>query len=114
MERALIRLHRQYGKDELVATLKKQLADAKVESGKLKAEVDHLMHELDLLRNDRDAKLQGRIEAKKEEFTAEVIAENKRLKAELKTLTDLRDRLMCKVFALERSLNANGEKDGRS
>ena len=35
-------LNRQYGKDELVASLNKQISDQSVEIGQLKSEVDHL------------------------------------------------------------------------
>ncbi|MDV3750625.1 hypothetical protein CMU19_04360 [Elizabethkingia anophelis] len=38
----LIKLHRQFGKDELVALMKKKLSEAQVEIGKLNSEIDEL------------------------------------------------------------------------
>ena len=44
IDRALIKLKRKYGKDELVATLSKQLSEAQTENGKLKSYIDELKH----------------------------------------------------------------------
>jgi hypothetical protein len=43
--RILIKLKRQYGKDEVVAALMKEVKEKDVEIGQLKAEVDHLSYE---------------------------------------------------------------------
>lgn len=41
-DRALIRLHREYGKDELVLSLKSEISQKNVEIGQLKSYIDEL------------------------------------------------------------------------
>lgn len=45
-DRALIKLNRKYGKDELVLSLKKEIKDKDIEIGSLKSEIDSLTEEL--------------------------------------------------------------------
>lgn len=44
IDRVVLNLKHTYGKDELVAHLQKELSEAKVEIGQLKAEIEHLKH----------------------------------------------------------------------
>lgn len=53
IERTILQLRREYGKDELVAALIKQISEREIEIGKLKAEIDEA--------NDKVEKIRARL-----------------------------------------------------
>jgi Asp-tRNA(Asn)/Glu-tRNA(Gln) amidotransferase B subunit len=53
IERTILQLRREYGKDELVAALIKQVSEREIEIGKLKAEIDEA--------NDKVEKIRARL-----------------------------------------------------
>ena len=106
IDRTLIRLKREYGKDELVATLNRQIAEKDVEIGQLKAEVDHLQFQLGkpVVIADSDSveeiNSQARIECRKDELYKGVLRQNKELRNRLKKLNNDYDNLMAKYCAV--------------
>lgn len=105
IDRTLIRLKREYGKDELVATLNRQIAEKDVEIGQLKAEVDHLQFQLRkpviIAEPDpvADINSQARIECRKDELYKGVLRQNKELRNRMKKLNNDYDNLMAKYCA---------------
>ncbi len=95
IDRALIRLRRQYGKDEVVAALGKQVSDRDIENGKLNSELGELKYKFNesQKQTNRDAK----VEFRKSELCG---IKNKKIKAqaeEIKKLRQLRDKLMIQI-----------------
>ena len=45
-DNVLIKLRRQYSKDEVVAALSKKISELEIENGTLKSEIEHLEFEL--------------------------------------------------------------------
>ena len=50
IERTILQLRREYGKDELVAALIKQVSEREIEIGKLKAEIDEANDKVEKIR----------------------------------------------------------------
>jgi hypothetical protein len=104
IDRALVKLHREYGRDELVATLRKQLSEANIENGKLRSEVDRLEDELSKVVDLKEAHRQAKIEAKQTEFYKAWSAQNAKQLDEIRKLRRLRDDLMSKCAQLENKI----------
>lgn len=51
IERTILQLRREYGKDELVAALIKQVSEREIEIGKLKAEIDEANDKVEKIRS---------------------------------------------------------------
>lgn len=51
IERTILQLRREYGKDELVAALIKQISEREIEIGKLKAEIDEANDKVEKIRS---------------------------------------------------------------
>lgn len=102
IERALIKLKRQYGKDELVATLLKQISDQEVELGKLKAEIEFLQDELQNDKQSQELNRSAKIEARKEELYRLKVEDNLRLRKEIKKLRMVRNDLISENLVLKR------------
>lgn len=102
--RVLLRLRREYGKDELVAALNKKLQEKDIELGKLKAEIDYLTHELS---EKEQIKLSRSTKVKmcKAELYKQKDEKNRVLQEEIKKLTAVRDKLIAKNYALQQELN---------
>lgn len=103
-ERTLIKLKRQYSKDELVASLLKQISEKDIEIGKLKAEVDYLQNELQIDKEHKKINRLAKIEARKEELYQMKVEDNKKQRAEIKRLHLLKSDLIAKNHALEEEL----------
>jgi chromosome segregation ATPase len=97
LDRSLIKLRRKYGKDELVASLTKQLSEKDVELGKLKSEIEHLEHELNATDIDKEVTLKARTEVRREEMYKSILEQNKQLKEQNKSLKKHRDELLSKI-----------------
>ena len=68
-DRALIRLHRQYGKDELVLALKTEISQKNIEIGQLKSYIDEIMdnnNKLKALKDNIDPEIKAKV--KKDEL----------------------------------------------
>lgn len=74
IERTILQLRREYGKDELVAALIKQVSEREIEIGKLKAEIDEA--------NDKVEKAKSRVIAERKK-KIDVSAEREIKKDEL-------------------------------
>jgi hypothetical protein len=97
-DRTLIRLKRQYSKDEVVAALSKKLSERDFEIGQLKSEIYHLKS---VLNADNEQKLinrKGKIEARKDELFNLKSEENKKLKKQIKQLRQQKDELFSKLL----------------
>lgn len=64
-DRTLLRLRREYGKDETVAALSKKLSETELENGKLQAEILHLQNLINQLQNMPEIEKLAKIEAKR-------------------------------------------------
>jgi Asp-tRNA(Asn)/Glu-tRNA(Gln) amidotransferase B subunit len=76
IERTILQLRREYGKDELVAALIKQVSEREIEIGKLKAEIDEA--------NDKVEKIRARLISERKK-KVDVSAEREIKKDELYT-----------------------------
>ena len=97
IDRSLIKLHRKYGKDELVQSLEKQLSEKNVEIGQLKAEIDHLTNELTSKQIDKELNDEITRETRKEELYKNILDRNKALSKRNKELAKFRDELLSKL-----------------
>jgi thiamine phosphate synthase YjbQ (UPF0047 family) len=104
-DRALIKLHRKYGKDELIQSLEKQLSEKNVEIGQLKSEIDHLTNELTIKQIDKALNDEITRETRKEELYKNILDINKDLSKRNKDLVKLRDELLLKIDKLLLKLN---------
>jgi hypothetical protein len=96
-ERALIRLKRKYGKDELVATLIKRLKESKIENAKLSAEIEHLEFKLSEKEDRKEINREALKEARKEAIYNEVLAHNKKLRNLNERFKQVRDDLLAEL-----------------
>ena len=101
IERTLIYLKRQYGKDELVASLLKQIKEKDIKIGELSSEVDYLTSELKLKEDQKEINRIAKIEARKDEVIKQRIEQWKsgkaKMKLQIKELIKLRDSLIAKL-----------------
>ena len=101
-ERTLIRLKRQYSKDEVVAALMKKLSEAEIEVGKLKSEIDYLQEELKADVERREVNRSARVDVRKEELFRIEVEKGKKQRDEIKQLRKVRDALIGKYSELEK------------
>lgn len=95
-DNVVLKLKRRYGKDELVSHLIKKLKEAEIEIGKLKSEIHHLEHELNISQEQREVKRIAKIEMKKNELYQKSKSKIKKQEEEIKELRKFRDRLISK------------------
>jgi len=93
IDNALIRLKRQYGKDELVAVLIKEIKSKDIEIGKLKSEIDYLNDKF----IQKDINKEALIQVRKEELYKQILERNAFLKRSIKSGRKLRDELLIKL-----------------
>lgn len=97
INRTIIKLRRKYGKDELVAALNTQLSEKDVEIGKLTSEIVFLEDKVEKLSKEvlslgnklkfhKNIRESAKIECRKEELYQHQLAENRKLRKELKEL----------------------------
>ena len=98
IDRTLIKLKRKYGKDELVATLIKQIKEDNIKIGQLSSEIDYLRNELEVKKYNLEINKVARIEIRKDELFALKVKECKDLRERLKKLKAQRDELLQKSF----------------
>ena len=101
-DRTLIRLRRQYSKDEVVAALIKKLNETEITVEILKDEIDYLKSELQSDKEQKEIVRAGKIEARKDELYKMKVEECKKQRAEIKQLRHQRNDLIAKCFSLER------------
>jgi chromosome segregation ATPase len=95
-ERTLLKLKRQYSKDETVAALAAKLSKTEIENGKLKSEIDYLKHELQEFQ--KSVNKLARIEIRKEELYQLQLIRINQFKSEIKKLKEERDRLIAECY----------------
>lgn len=93
----LIRLQRKYGKDELVASLNKQIKELNITIGTLRAEIEFLEHELLLTKSNKKIEKQALLDCRKEELYQNILTMNDKLRKENKTWKNQRDTLITKL-----------------
>ncbi len=86
-DNALLKLHRKYGKDELVLSLKKQISEKDIEIGKLKSEIDFLSAELSDKKEKKEIMRQANVKLKADEL---FLLKEKECKIHLKKIDELR------------------------
>lgn len=105
-ERILIKLQRQYGKDELVASLLKQIGEKDEKIGKLNAEIDHLHDRIKSEMGQKEANIQAKTEARKEELYRMQNKENQILRYKIEELSKIKNDLLIRNYALLKQLNS--------
>ena len=95
-DRTLIRLKRQYSKDEIIAALIKKLSETEITVGILKDEIDYLKSELQIDKEQKEIIIAGKIEARKNELYKMKVEENKKQRDKIKQLTHQRNDLIAK------------------
>ena len=111
IDRTLIRLRREYGKDEVVSALSKQLSEKDIEIGQLKSEIEHLNHLLNQKEADREANREARKEARKELLYKQQANKIKALENKNKSLMRTRDDLIARANGYENQLKKYLKKD---
>lgn len=110
-DRTLISLRRQYSKDEAIAAMSKKLSQADIEIGKLKAEIDHLHNQLEVVskqykqaieKEQNEVNKAGRVEARKFELYKNKVLECKKQKVVIKQLMHQRNILIGKYYQLQK------------
>jgi len=104
IDNVLIKLKREYGKDELVMALNKQLSDKDVEIGQLKSEIEHLERELQGNVNQREINRLARIEARKDKLYRQQSEKINAMEKRNKVLMEARDQLLARANNFENQL----------
>lgn len=117
IERTILQLRREYGKDELVAALIKQVSEREIEIGKLKAEIDEANDKVEKIRarliSERKKKIDvsAEKEIKKDELYIKLekkylskIEENNALRKRNVELLKTNKDIICSYNTLDRKL----------
>jgi len=104
-ERTLLKLRRQYDKDEVVSALYKKLSDQEIEIGKLKSEIDFLNSELQPDKERKEIIRISKIEARKNELYQMKVEEIKKQRKEIRQLRNQKNDLIAKCYNLEKLAN---------
>lgn len=97
-DRALIRLHRQYGKDELVLALKTEISQKNIEIGQLKSYIDELEddnNKLRALKDNIDPEIKAKV--KKDELIRDYKNQLKNISYKLGACKKDREQLIIKL-----------------
>lgn len=97
-EDILLKLRRQFGKDEYVALLNQELAESKIEVGTLKSEVAYLENELTILKKKKNNEVD--LNYKITQLTTELTESNKEIRNS-KVYKDLHE----KNISLSKNIN---------
>jgi hypothetical protein len=117
IERTILQLRREYGKDELVAALIKQVSEREIEIGKLKAEIDEANDKVEkirakiILERKKKVDVAAEKEIKKEElyvrlekkYLAKIEENNALRKRNIELLKTNKD-IICSYNTLDRKL----------
>lgn len=98
IERALIKLKREYGREELFSTLINQVREKDFRIGELTSEVDELKHEVGSAKTKCERKLndKARKEVRKEELYQQLSEQRARLSQRVKNLKNQINTLIAK------------------
>ena len=107
-DRVLLKLRRQYSKDETVAALSKALSVKEREVGELLSEVDFLKEELEKLQKETDVTKEERKALKRESLYQDLLQTNKRSLSELKQLRAQKCDLVGRCYIAEQKLKDYG------
>lgn len=102
-DRVLIRLRRDYSKDEAMAAFLKKLDERDREVGELKSEIAHLEHQLKQV--DIEVRKLARVDARKDELYKTQIELIDKQKKDIKELKRQRDALIAKCYSFENQSN---------
>lgn len=111
IERTLIRLRREYSKDEVVSALSKQISEKDVEIGQLKSEIEHLNHLLRQKEDETALNREARKEAKKELLYKQQLNTIQALQNKNKDLIKVRDDLILRANSFEKQLKKYLKKE---
>ena len=101
IDRTILKLRRQYGKEELVAALIKQLREKDVEIGKLNSEIDHLNAELQSDKEEKEINKTARVQVRKDELYKLQKEKNREQLIEIRKLRKMRDDLIAENVYLK-------------
>lgn len=104
IDRTLIKLRRQYSKDEVVSALNKQLTEKDILIGQLKYEIDEMKHLLSLNDDQKEINKKARIEARKDSLYQEQLNKNKIMGDRLCNLRKDYDKILSENIKLKTQL----------
>ena len=93
-DNVLIKLKREYGKDEAVAALIKQVKEKDLEIGKLSAEIDYLNSEIESNKEQKEINMLAKVEARKDEMYQIQLQTNRKQRKKIKELIHVRNDLI--------------------
>lgn len=111
IDRTLLRLRREYSKDEVVGALSKQLSERDVEIGQLKSEIEHLNYLLNQNENEREINREARKEIRKELLYKQQSLKIQTLENKLQAVYRVRDELIERSNSYENQLKKYLKKD---
>lgn len=105
IDRTVEKLHRKYGKDELVATLVRQVKEKDIKIGKLISEIHYLEDKIKKIDDKKEITKQARIQERKEQRFIELSKRNKKLIKQANELRKVRDKLISDNVKLKSNEN---------
>lgn len=103
VDNVLVKLKRQYGKDETVKALSKKLRESEVKNGKLLSEVYHLENEIENLIDKKEITKIAKAKLLEDELYQETVKENRILRKKNKSLKKDKSLLINKIWMLEKT-----------
>ncbi len=108
IDRTILKLRREYGKDELVAALGRQIDEKDIQIGQLLSEIQHLEHEvkrkedfIQRLRAMKEITKEAKKELKKEELYNHLKAANQTLRKKVRSLREKNKELIGKMARIQ-------------
>jgi len=86
IEDTLIKLRREYTKDEVVSALYKKISDLQIEKGQLQSEVDHLNYTLSKAKKETHIEAMARVDLKKQEIYNSMVEKIKNQQKQIEKL----------------------------
>ena len=100
IDKTILRLRREYSKDEIVSALNKQISERDVTIGILKDTIDELRERIQDIHKgfDKEALIEGRMKRLENQLIKQEKDKNKSLKAQIKLLKKEKDQLLTKLL----------------
>jgi hypothetical protein len=108
-DRLLLRLRREYSKDEVVNAISIALSKKEQEVGELLSEIDFLKEEIESYKKDTDLKKEERKALKREDLYQNLLQQNKRVLAEVKRIRHEKSELVTRCYYAEQKVKDYGK-----
>lgn len=103
-DNVLIKLRRDYSKDEAVSALFKKIDELSLELGKMTSEIAHLEHELTKKEDNKEVMKLAKVEARKEKLYQLKLNENAKLRKENQRLQKYKSEILNELLLLKEKL----------